>query len=211
MKRVILSFVLALAFFLLLPQSSFAQKAQEQRPRLAVGIHGNTGTPPLLGVSYFFSERIALRGSVGFFPESGSYDARTTPESGGGPPDFDYEGMPYEEVEHDTRWYGGVLAGLYYLPELWRVRPYTGLKTQYVWAHSESNAGLNRTLDRIDAGALTGAELRVFSWLRFSGELGVGYRSGLNRNSAVVPSIGSLESSEFGLMHAGLGIQVRFH
>lgn len=151
----------------------------------------------LLGVSYFFNQDIVLRTSAGFYPEDGRYDIAV--------------GDAAERVTYDTQWYSTAVAGLYYLPSLWRFHPYTGLKAQYTYATTETSTGHEQASDRVDAGGLAGLEVGVFSWLRFSGEVGVGYRSGLNKNHGIVTDdfFGIREGSEFGLTHAGLGFQIR--
>lgn len=191
------SFCVLLAVLLFLPDTLHAQRAPS---RLAVGLHGNTGTPPLLGVTVPLSPRTALRVSAGFYPETGRYDVATATS-------------PPESVTYTTNWYSGAVAGLYYLPSLWRLSPYTGLKAQYVYARSEESPGRTKAADRVDVGGLLGIELRPLSWLGLSGELGLGYRSGFSQNSGVVREVTefSPRESEFGLIHAGLGLHVRFH
>ncbi len=155
----------------------------------------------MLGVSYRLGDRAALRTSAGFLPESGRYDFATSTSGSG-------------RVTYETNWYGGALAGLYYLPNLWIVQPYTGLKAQYVYASSTNSEGHARAADRTDVGGLAGAELHFLSWLGLFGEVGIGYRSGLERNSGMVGEslfIGMEDGSEFGLIHAGLGLQIRFN
>ena len=192
MKRATLSIFVCL----LLVSGAWAQESSS----IGLSLHSNTGSPLMLGVSYRFSESIAVRASAGYTPTSGSYDRATTTAAG------------VTSGRYKTHWYGGALAGLYYLPSAWRLAPYAGATLQYVYASDRGeNASRRLTGDRVDVGGILGMEVRLLKWLRIFGEAGLGYRSGLPANSGSLESLRLRTGSEFGLIHGGLGLQMRIY
>ena len=184
---------------------AFAQKAD----RVSVAVHGNTGSPPLLGVSYRFMDNAAIRMSAGFYSDGG-HVVGTCPAGS-----TICTNAPVQEAQ--THWYAGAIAGLYYLPNVWSFRPYVGVMNQYVYAENVSSGSCsNASADRFDSGAVFGTQLAIFPWLSIHGETTVGYRTGLSQNSALswrgffcdVDS--GLSSSDWGINHLGVGIQVHF-
>ena len=186
---------------------AFAQKADG----VSVAVHGNTGSPPLLGASYRFTNNTAVRVSAGFYSDRGHVDVDGTCPAGSG------TCSSGAVQESQTRWYAGAIAGLYYLPNVWSFRPYVGVMNQYVYAANVSGGSCSTaSADRIDAGAVFGTQLAIFSWLSIHGETTVGYRKGLSRNSGLlwndfVCDLGAgYSSSDWGINHLGVGIQVHF-
>ena len=106
--------------------------------------------------------------------------------------------------------YGGAIAELYHLPDMWRFQPYAGVELRYVYARTNASSPITGRManDRFDVGGLVGVEVRMARWLGIFGEAGLGYASGYETNSIA----GFRQrTSGFGLLtRAGLGLQVHF-
>jgi len=171
----------------ILTSSVLAQEA----PRLIVQVHGNTGSPPMLGLSYALYDHVYVRFSGGYYRET--WDETTSTEA--------VRGETYT-----TNWYGGELATVYRLPERWRLTPYAGLGAQYVYA-TEDRLDASQTADRLDLGSLVGLDVRVMGRIGLNAEVGMGYRQGLDRNSGGL-AFSPLNTTAWGLTRVGVGLRV---